>query len=62
MLGAMSEPAHVPSPAEPDEHGYVYFRLPGVDAQAFLVDGPDERGHFHLVPVEPYETKGTCYM
>lgn len=52
----MSEPARAPSPAEPDENGYVHLRLPGVETETFFVDGPDERGQFHLVPVEPTES------
>lgn len=51
----MSDPAGVPPLPEPDDQGYVRLRLPGVETQTFFVDGPDERGHFHLVPVEPYE-------
>src|SRR5205807_5639421 len=50
-LGRMSEPAH----AQPDEQGYVQLLLPGVGTETFFVDGPDEQGHFHLIPVGPYE-------
>ncbi len=43
----MSEPAYI----EPDEYRHVRLNLAGVGTQTYYVDGPDENGVVHLVPV-----------
>lgn len=43
----MTEPAYI----EPDKDHHVRLNLAGVGTQTYYVDGPDENGVVHLVPV-----------